>query len=76
MISGFLGEEDAILFEIELITADELKLPVEALLDTGFSHWLAMRKARCRRTRIGTSAGTSNANGAGRLSIRYLYWQS
>ncbi len=44
MISGFLGEEDAILFEIELITAHGLKLPVDALLDTGFSHWLAMNE--------------------------------
>jgi predicted aspartyl protease len=44
MISGFLGEEDAILFQIELITADGLKLPINALLDTGFSHWLAMNE--------------------------------
>jgi predicted aspartyl protease len=44
MISGFLGEEDAISFEIQLITADGLKLPVDALLDTGFSHWLAMNE--------------------------------
>jgi clan AA aspartic protease len=44
MISGFLGDEDAISFEIELITADGLKLPIDALLDTGFSHWLAMNE--------------------------------
>jgi predicted aspartyl protease len=44
MISGFLSEEDAFLFEIELITADGLNLPVDALLDTGFSHWLAMNE--------------------------------
>jgi hypothetical protein len=38
MISGFIGDEDAILFEIDLIAADGLKLPVDALLDTGFSY--------------------------------------
>jgi predicted aspartyl protease len=44
MISGFIGDEDAILFEIDLIAADGLKLPVDALLDTGFSYWLAMNE--------------------------------
>jgi hypothetical protein len=36
MISGFLGDEDAISFEIELITADGLKLPIDALLTQAF----------------------------------------
>jgi clan AA aspartic protease len=44
MISGFLGEEDALLFEIELISADGSNLPIDALLDTGFSHWLAINE--------------------------------
>jgi clan AA aspartic protease len=44
MTSGFLGEEDALLFEIELITADGSNFPVDALLDTGFSDWLAMNE--------------------------------
>jgi predicted aspartyl protease len=44
MISGFLSEEDAFLFEIELISADGSNLPVDALLDTGFSHWLTMNE--------------------------------
>ncbi len=41
-ISGFFGDEDALLFEINLITSDGLELPVEAMLDTGFSGWLAI----------------------------------
>jgi predicted aspartyl protease len=44
MISGSIGDDDAILFEIDLIATNGLKLPVDALLDTGFSHWLAMNE--------------------------------
>lgn len=42
MISGFFGSEDAFFFEIELIASDGLQLPVDALLDTGFSDWIAI----------------------------------
>ncbi|MDB9304124.1 aspartyl protease [Nodularia spumigena CS-591/12] len=42
MILGNFGDEDELLFEIELITADGLEIPVEALFDTGFSWWLAI----------------------------------
>ncbi len=42
MISGFFGDEDSLFFEIELIASDGLKLPVDALFDTGFSGWLAI----------------------------------
>lgn len=42
MISGKFGDEDELFFEIELIAADGLELPVEALFDTGFSWWLAI----------------------------------
>lgn len=42
MIEGFLGEEDALLFEINLIASDGLELPVDAMLDTGFSSFLAI----------------------------------
>ncbi|WP_325078169.1 hypothetical protein [Sphaerospermopsis aphanizomenoides] len=42
MISGKFGNEDELLFEIDLIAADGLELSVEALLDTGFSWWLAI----------------------------------
>lgn len=42
MISGKFGAEDELFFEIELIAADGLELPVEALFDTGFSWWLAI----------------------------------
>lgn len=33
-ISGFFGDEDALLFEINLITSDGLELPVDAMFDT------------------------------------------
>ena len=42
MIQGRFGDEDEFLFEIELIAADGLELPIEAILDTGFSGWLAI----------------------------------
>lgn len=41
-MNGFLGDEDALLFEISLIASDGLELPVDAMLDTGFSYWLAI----------------------------------
>ncbi|MGH2413535.1 MAG: aspartyl protease [Microcystaceae cyanobacterium] len=42
MIQGRFGSDDELFFEIELIAADGLELPADALLDTGFSDWLAM----------------------------------
>ena len=42
MIQGTFSDNDELLFEIELITANGLELPVDALLDTGFSGWLAI----------------------------------
>ena len=42
MIEGRFGDEDELLFEVELIANNGLELPVDALLDTGFSGWLAM----------------------------------
>ncbi|MEG4274064.1 MULTISPECIES: aspartyl protease [unclassified Microcoleus] len=42
MIQGTLGDEGELLFEISLITDNGFELPVDALLDTGFSGWLAM----------------------------------
>jgi predicted aspartyl protease len=41
-ISGFLGDEDALLFEINLIASDGLELPVDAMFDTGFSGWVGI----------------------------------
>ena len=41
-MNGFLGDEDALLFEISLIASDGLELPVDAMLDTGFSDFLAI----------------------------------
>ncbi|WP_313954563.1 aspartyl protease [Nostoc sp. FACHB-87] len=42
MISGHFGDEDELFFEIDLIAADGLEIPVDALFDTGFSWWLAI----------------------------------
>jgi predicted aspartyl protease len=43
MISGFFGVEDALFFEIELIASSGLELPVDAMLDTGFSAMFTAR---------------------------------
>ncbi|OKH37655.1 aspartyl protease [[Phormidium ambiguum] IAM M-71] len=43
MISGKFGEIGELIFEIDLITVDGEKFPVEVLLDTGFTTgWLAL----------------------------------
>ena len=42
MIEGRFGDEDELFFEVELIANNGLELPVDALLDTGFSGCLAM----------------------------------
>ncbi len=42
MIEGRFSDEDELFFEVELIANNGLELPVDALLDTGFSGWLAM----------------------------------
>lgn len=44
MIQGIFGEKGQLFFEIELIAADGFNLPVEALLDTGFTGFLAINK--------------------------------
>lgn len=44
MIEGNFGDEDELFFEIELLGTNGLELPVDALLDTGFSGWLAFDK--------------------------------
>ena len=42
MIQGSFGERGELYFEIDLIAADSSLIPVNALLDTGFTNWLAM----------------------------------
>lgn len=42
MIEGWFGERDELFFEIELIAGDELELPIDVMLDTGFSGWLVI----------------------------------
>ena len=42
MINGEFGDNYELWFEIDLIAADGAILPIDALLDTGFSYWLAI----------------------------------
>jgi predicted aspartyl protease len=43
MILGNFGEVGELMFEIEIISADEDNYPIEVLLDTGFTNgWLAL----------------------------------
>ena len=42
MMEGIFGDQDELFFEISLIADNGLELPVDALLDTGFSGWLAI----------------------------------
>jgi len=42
MISGEFNSQGELVFEINLITADKDVIPVNALLDTGFTGWLAI----------------------------------
>jgi clan AA aspartic protease len=44
MIEGRFGENGQLYFEIDLIDRDGLSLPVEALLDTGFTEFMAINK--------------------------------
>ncbi|NEU76394.1 aspartyl protease [Hassallia byssoidea VB512170] len=44
MIQGTFGERGQLFFEIELITADNVNLPVDAMLDTGFTGFIAINK--------------------------------
>jgi len=44
MIVGKFGDDEELFFEIELIAENSLELPIDAMLDTGFSDWLAMDK--------------------------------
>jgi len=44
MIQGTFGDDGELFFEIELLTAQGLALPVDVLLDTGFSEWLVINK--------------------------------
>jgi len=42
MISGRFGDGEELIFEIELIAANGFELPIDVVLDTGFSGWLAI----------------------------------
>ncbi len=41
-MEGYFDEKGQLFFEIDLITSDGELIPVPALLDTGFTGWIAM----------------------------------
>lgn len=43
-MDGKFGSKCELLFEIDLIASDGLAIAVDALLDTGFTDWLAINK--------------------------------
>jgi clan AA aspartic protease len=44
MIQGRFGDQGQIYFDIDLIDENGLNLPVEAMLDTGFTEFIAMNQ--------------------------------
>ena len=44
MIHGKFGKRGELFFEINLITADGLNLPVDVLLDTGFTEFMVINQ--------------------------------
>lgn len=44
MIEGRFGDKGQIYLEIDLIDGDNFSFPVETMLDTGFTEYLAMNK--------------------------------
>ncbi|MCU0536525.1 MAG: hypothetical protein MUD14_21770 [Hydrococcus sp. Prado102] len=44
MIQGRFGDKGELYFEIDLIAADRTIIPVEAMLDTGFTELMAINK--------------------------------
>ncbi|WP_373526294.1 aspartyl protease [Nostoc sp.] len=44
MIQGKFGEKGQLFFEIDLITCDGLNLPVDTMLDTGLTGFIAINK--------------------------------
>lgn len=45
MIEGQFSSKGELFFEIDLVAADGLAITVDALLDTGFTDWLAINTA-------------------------------
>ncbi len=41
-MEGYFDEKGQLFFDIDLITSDEELIPVSALLDTGFTGWIAI----------------------------------
>ena len=44
MISGEFNQKGSLVFQVDLIAADETDYPVKVILDTGFTGWLIVNK--------------------------------
>jgi predicted aspartyl protease len=70
MIQGIFGNRGQLFFEIEFITDDRLNLPVDAMLDTGFTGFMAINKQDLdglnwlfiRKERLRTAQGEARFN--------------
>ena len=45
MISGEFNQKGSLVFQVDLIAADETDYPVKVILDTGFTGWLIVNMA-------------------------------
>ncbi|BAY28988.1 hypothetical protein NIES2107_08290 [Nostoc carneum NIES-2107] len=67
MIEGRFGDKGQVYFEIDLIGGDGFSFPVETMLDTGFTEFLAMKNkagfpvvnpAYCNKRSIGSNSSS------------------
>jgi clan AA aspartic protease len=84
MIQGIFGEKGQIYFEIDLIGGDNFSFPVETMLDTGFTEYLAMNKqdvlsldwSFLRQNKLRTAQGESEFDVySGRVVIDGQEWE-
>ncbi|WP_414756462.1 aspartyl protease [Anabaena sp. CCY 9910] len=84
MIEGRFGDKGQVYFEIDLIGEDGLSFPVETMLDTGFTEFLAMNKqdvqsldwSFLRQNKLRTAQGETDFDVySGRVIIDNQEWE-
>lgn len=84
MIEGRFGDKGQVYFEIDLIGEDGLSFPVETMLDTGFTEFLAMNKqdiqsldwSFLRQNKLRTAQGETDFDVySGRVIIDNREWE-
>ncbi|HIK04577.1 MAG TPA: aspartyl protease [Trichormus sp. M33_DOE_039] len=84
MIEGIFGDKGQVYFEIDLIGEDGLGFPVETMLDTGFTEFLAMNKqdvqsldwSFLRQNKLRTAQGETDFDVySGRVIIDNREWE-